>query len=229
MHYYKLKVEELQLQYEYLVKIQQERDEQREIKERMREEAKVLAEIEKLEKEAQREQKLYDNLLKKVRLELEKANKDEKMLLELRIEELENNLQEAYEKMQRAKSMAQKTKSGYVYVISNIGSFGEDVYKIGMTRRLEPMERINELSSASVPFAFDVHAMIYSEDAPALEKDLHNKFADKRVNKVNLRKEFFKISLSEIEKEVNERFDASIEFTKLAEAIEYRQSQMMQT
>ncbi|MBC5996348.1 DUF4041 domain-containing protein [Romboutsia hominis] len=227
MEYYKLKVDELQLQYEYLIKIQEEREEQREIKERMREEAKIQAEINKLEKEAEKEQLMYEKMLEKVKAELEKASLEEKSILELKIQNLEKNLKEAEEKMKRAESMAQKTRAGYVYIISNIGSFGEDVYKIGMTRRLEPMDRVKELSDASVPFSFDVHAMIYSEDAPTLEKDLHNKFNEKRLNKINLRKEFFNVKLSEIEEEVNNITGASIKFTKLAEALEYRQSKLM--
>lgn len=221
MNYYKLKVDELQLQYEYLIKVQEEREQQREIKERMREEAKIQAEINKLEKEAEKEQHMYEKMLEKVKLELEKA------ILELKIQNLEENLKVAEEKMKRAESMAQKTRSGYVYVISNIGSFGEDIYKIGMTRRLEPLDRIKELGDASVPFKFDVHAMIYSDDAPSLEKYLHNKFAEKRLNKVNLRKEFFNVKLSEIEDVVNNEIGVNIEFTKLAEAIEYRQSKLM--
>lgn len=115
------------------------------------------------------------------------------------------------------------TKSGHVYVISNIGSFGQDVFKIGMTRRLEPLDRIRELGDASVPFSFDVHALIYSEDAPALEKELHKVFADHQVNRVNPRKEFFKVSLDRIAYEVKKR-NAKIEFTMLAEASEYHQS-----
>ena len=227
MDYFKLKVEELQLQYEYLVKIQEEREEQREIKERMREEAKVQAEINKLEKEAEKEEKMYQKALEKVRAELEKANDEEKAKLEIQVKNLEENLRQAEEKMKRAESMAQKTKAGYVYVISNIGSFGEDIYIIGLTRRLDPMERVKELSDASVPFKFDVHAMIYSEDAPALERELHNHFASKRLNKVNLRKEFFNVKLSDIEEIVNRKMNTTIKFTKLAEALEYRQSKLM--
>ncbi|MGG7077635.1 DUF4041 domain-containing protein [Clostridium sardiniense] len=227
MDYFKLKIEELQLQYEYLVKIQEEREEQREIKEQMREEAKVQAEISKLEKEAAKEEKLYEKALIKVRAELEKASDEEKNKLQLQIQSLEENLKLAEEKMQRAKSMAQQTKSGYVYVISNIGSFGEDVYKIGLTRRLEPLDRVKELSDASVPFSFDVHALIHSDDAPALEKELHNHFNSNRVNKVNLRKEFFNVKLSDIEKVVNDKVNTHIKFTKVAEALEYRQSKQM--
>ncbi|MGM9534096.1 MAG: GIY-YIG nuclease family protein [Intestinibacter sp.] len=121
------------------------------------------------------------------------------------------------------------TRAGYVYIISNIGSFGENVYKIGMTRRLDPMDRVRELGDASVPFKFDVHAMIFSEDAPALENALHKKFENKSVNKVNLRKEFFNVSLEEVKKEVIKNHNATIEFTMLAEAQEYRESLAMGT
>lgn len=113
---------------------------------------------------------------------------------------------------------------GYVYVISNIGSFGENIYKIGMTRRLNPQERVDELGNASVPFNFDVHAMIFSKDAPALENALHHAFDDKKVNMVNKRREFFNVSLDEIEKVVKENFDGSVEFEKTALAEQYRES-----
>ncbi|MDP0172007.1 GIY-YIG nuclease family protein [Glaesserella parasuis] len=132
-------------------------------------------------------------------------------------------MQKAIENGQRAISQAQLTKSGHVYVISNIGSFGEDVYKIGMTRRLEPLDRIRELGDASVPFSFDVHAMIYSNNAPELERELHKLFADKQINRVNPRKEFFKVPLLEI-KEQAEKLGYEVEFTMLAEAKEYLES-----
>ena len=122
--------------------------------------------------------------------------------------------------------MAQQTNRGHVYVISNIGSFGEDVYKIGMTRRLDPMDRVRELGDASVPFPFDVHAIIFSEDAPSLETKLHKIFDTKRVNLINPRKEFYNVTLEEIEKVVLDN-DASIEFTKLAEARDFRESQAL--
>ena len=115
-------------------------------------------------------------------------------------------------------------KAGFVYVISNIGSFGEDVYKIGMTRRLEPMDRIKELSSASVPFEFDVHAMIFSENAPELENILHKHFESNSVNKVNLRKEFFRVSLDEIEDVVTQNYNKTVKFTRVPVASEYRQT-----
>jgi len=118
-------------------------------------------------------------------------------------------------------------KAGYVYIISNIGSFGKDVYKIGMTRRLEPLDRIDELGSASVPFQFDVHAMIFSDDAPALEAKLHQRFDHQKVNMVNGRKEFFKVPLAEIMKAVKEYHAQAVEFTEEAEAAQYRESQIL--
>jgi hypothetical protein len=124
----------------------------------------------------------------------------------------------------RAISQAQMTRVGHIYVISNIGSFGEDVYKIGMTRRLDPLDRVRELGDASVPFQFDVHAIIYSEDAPSLEYELHRKFKDRRLNMVNGRKEFFKVALDEVEAFILQQTNASILFTKLAEAKEYRET-----
>jgi hypothetical protein len=119
--------------------------------------------------------------------------------------------------------MAQQTKRGHVYVISNIGSFGEDVYKIGMTRRLEPVDRIKELGDASVPFQFDIHAMIYSDEAPTLENELHKAFGNRKVNMLNYRKEFFKVSLDEIENKVKE-IGLAAEFSRLPEAMEYRET-----
>ncbi|EKM30714.1 chromosome segregation ATPase family protein, partial [Vibrio harveyi] len=142
----------------------------------MREEAKVEAEIKKAEAEAIKEEKRFQKALDTARKELEQASDELKLELEQQIAELQANLKEAELKHQRAQSMAEQTKQGHVYVISNIGSFGEDIYKIGMTRRLEPMDRVKELGDASVPFTFDVHAMIHTDDAPTLEKKLHEVF-----------------------------------------------------
>ena len=138
--------------------------------------------------------------------------------------ELEGKLAEAGERGERAMSMAQQTRRGHVYVISNIGSFGEEVFKIGMTRRLEPMDRVKELGDASVPFSFDVHAMLYSEDAPTLEKALHEKFKSDSVNKVNFRKEFFNVSLAAIRQAVDQQNLEEVHWTMKAEAAEYRES-----
>lgn len=131
------------------------------------------------------------------------ASEQEKIKLQEKVTALEQKLQEALTMKERALSMAQQTRVGYVYVISNTRSFGEDIYKIGMTRRLEPMDRVRELSDASVPFAFDVHYMIYTDDAPKLEAQLHQRFADSRINADNYRKEFFRVSLTEITEVLN--------------------------
>ena len=181
-------------------------------------------EIEAAQKEAARDEERYQKALERARKELDKAHGEDIESLTNQMKELEDKLRAAQELKERAMSRAQITKSGYIYVISNIGSFGKDIYKIGMTRRLEPLDRVRELGDASVPFTFDVHAMIYSDNAPELETELHQLFDDKRVNLVNTRKEFFQTSLDNIEKAVLER-NAEIEFTKLAEAREYRESE----
>ena len=141
-----------------------------------------------------------------------------------RIAILEQQLAEAEAKEERAKSMAEQTRKGHVYVISNIGSFGEDVYKIGLTRRLEPMDRVKELGDASVPFPFDVHAMIYTDDAPGLETALHREFNSKRVNAVNLRKEFFNVDLASIQEAVEKIVGIEAEFKITALAEDYYES-----
>jgi Meiotically up-regulated gene 113 len=143
--------------------------------------------------------------------------------LQHKISELERELEEAQLKKERALSMAQQTKRGHVYIISNIGSFGENVFKIGMTRRLEPMDRIRELGDASVPFRFDVHALIYSDEARTLEYELHKAFSEKALNLFNFRKEFFNVTLEEIESKIKE-LGFSAEFTSEPEAMEYKET-----
>ena len=222
--YLQLKLEQLALTHEYLNKIQEEKEEQRVIREQMREEEKAKREFEMIEREAREEERRYQKALNRVREDLKYASKDEVDSLIGQITTLEDQLRDATSRKERAMSMAQQTKVGHIYIISNIGSFGENVYKIGMTRRLEPMDRVKELGDASVPFQFDVHAIIFSDNAPQMEYDLHKKFQDKRLNKMNGRKEFFKITLDEIEDYVKKHAGASIEVTKLAEAKEYRES-----
>src|SRR5262249_50293458 len=139
------------------------------------------------------------------------------------VDRLRAQLAEAEAKSARAISLAQITKSGYVYVISNIGSFGRDVFNIGLTRREGPMGRVYELGDASVPFPFDVHMMIASDDAPKLERALHKVFHKRRVNKANLRKEFFRITIEEIVRAVKENH-GEVEYKADAEALEYLQS-----
>lgn len=218
--YLQLKLEELRLTQEYKDKKQQEKEEQAEIKRQMREEVKLQQEAER----ALNEEEKYKKLLDKAKGEAAKAAGDELEKLNEKIASLGQELEEAHAKSERAISMAQQTKSGHVYVISNMGSFGENVYKIGMTRRLEPLDRVKELGDASVPFLFDVHAIIYSEDAPALENAIQRNFDSRRLNLVNQRKEFFNVHLSDIEDEVK-KIAPEAEFIETAEAREYRESQ----
>lgn len=203
-----------------------EKEEQRLIKEQMREEERSRREYEKAMKEAAKEEELLKKLMEKAQKELAEASEQQKAKYEQQLSELADKLKAAEEKNQRALSLAQQTKAGHVYIISNIGSFGEDVYKIGMTRRLDPNDRVRELGDASVPFSFDVHTMIFSDDAPSLETELHKKFTDKQVNKVNPRKEFFKVSLKELKDEI-ESLGINAKWTIMAEAKEYRESLAM--
>lgn len=202
---------------------QQEKEEQKRIREEMREEEKARREYERARKQAEKEEKMLQKAMAKLRKEFELATEEERLKYQAELNTLEQQLKEAEEKNQRALSMAQQTRRGHVYIISNIGSFGENVFKIGLTRRLEPLDRIKELGDASVPFGFDVHAMISSEDAPALEYALHKKFESRQVNKINSRKEFFRLGIKEI-KEVVEEMGIEVKWTLKAEAWEYRES-----
>lgn len=225
--YKDLKIDELHLNYEYCKKLEEEKEEQRRIREEMREELKVQKEIEKAQLEAQKEEERTKKALQLAEEKLKSAHGEEILKFQQQIEKLKVELEEARKNKERAIAQAQLTKSGHVYVISNIGSFGENVYKIGMTRRLEPMDRVKELGDASVPFDFDVHALIYSENAPELEKILHKEFYDNRVNKVNDKREFFRVELEKI-KEVALKYKADIKFTMIAEAEQYRQTLAME-
>ncbi len=204
----------------------QDRDEQKRIKQEMREEAKAKREYEKAIKAAEKEERMLQKAMEEAKKELLSASDAQRQEYEARLKDLEEKLQDAEEKNQRAISMAQQTRRGYVYVISNIGSFGDNVLKIGLTRRLEPMDRVKELGDASVPFPFDVHAMMFSEDAPALEKELHHKFNKFQVNRVNQRKEFFQLDVADVK---GVAVDLGIEayWTMAAEAREYRESLVM--
>ncbi len=203
------------------------REEQRRIQEQMREDEKVRREQERAIKDAQDKEDAIKSALDKARLEAAQATAQERAKFDARIAELSQRLAEAEAVKQREISMAQLTRAGNVYIISNIGSFGEEVFKIGMTRRREPMDRIWELGDASVPFEFDVHAMIYSEDAPALERMLHHAFDDLRINKVNFRKEFFRLPLERIKSLVADK-KLNAAFTLVAEAHEYRETKALE-
>lgn len=199
--YVSLKLNELHASHEYRECLKTEKEERADLARAEREEKKLLVEAKAAEREEERYQKLLDKARSEVGVD------------EDRIAELEAALVEAHATSERARAMAEMTKSGYVYIISNIGSFGEDVIKIGLTRRLEPDDRVRELGDASVPFGFDTHAMIYSDEAPALENALHKEFADRRVNASNMRKEFFRVNLEEIEDAVKRLAPAASFFT----------------
>ena len=222
-NYRSSKEEELYANHEYKEKKYDEKEEIRRIRAEEKEEKKVLMEAEKARKKAENKQKLFEAALAEARKELGLLSEDEMKEKNKQIEELEQKLQNALEDKERAISQAQLTKTGHVYVISNIGSFGENIYKIGLTRRLEPEIRVRELGDASVPFHFDIHAMMFSDDAPSLEHKLHEIFEEKRVNLVNRRKEFFKITLEDIEKEAK-KINPEVEFYYTTESKEYKQT-----
>ncbi|MCD9553488.1 MULTISPECIES: GIY-YIG nuclease family protein [Photobacterium] len=194
--------EQFDAKIELLEMAQIERDHQADIKRQMREEKQREEELEAALEAEELEQARIEEQQRILNEALATANAEAKVELEKQREELEAELAEVHKRYERTKSMAEQTKQGYVYVISNIGSLGEKVYKVGMTRRLDPLDRVKELSNASVPFEFDVHAMINCEDAPKLEKALHRELDQYRVNKINNRKEFFKVDLDTIIKSV---------------------------
>ncbi|MCX6598848.1 MAG: DUF4041 domain-containing protein [Acidobacteria bacterium] len=201
-----------------------EREEQRRIKEQIREEDRARREYERAIREAAKDEELLRKAVEKVRLQVEQANEAERSKFEAQLRDLGERLKVAEERGQRAMSMAQQTRRGHVYIISNVGSFGENVYKIGLTRRLEPLDRIRELGDSSVPFEFDVHALIFSEDAPSLERQLHKHFVMTQVNKVNYRKEFFRLDIKSIRHEVEQLGLETAKWTMTALAREYRET-----
>lgn len=220
--YFQAKLRELRLTHEYRETLKRERDERAKASRLEREEKRLLQEAEAAQKEEQR----YQQLLEKARAEIGVETSEAHLA---KIGELESLLAKAHAKTERAQAMAEKTKSGFVYVISNIGSFGEDVVKIGLTRRLDPSDRVRELGDASVPFLFDTHAMIYSEEAPALEAALHAEFSEKRVNAANMRKEFFRVTPRDVEAAVrrlapNADFHTDIEAQEFYETLAKRKA-----
>ncbi len=217
-----LYIEAVKIEYEFYVQRERIKEEQRAIREQMRQEAEERKALEQERKRMEKESQKYQNEIEKIREQMKDAAEEQMRILHDRIAELQTQLSHVEEKKEQIVAL-ENGKAGHVYIISNIGSFGEDVYKIGMTRRQDPMDRVRELGDASVPFPFDVHGMIFSDDAVALEHDLHVLFNDRRVNKVNLRKEFFNVSLDEIESVVDERCP-SAEFRRTALAEQYRQS-----
>ena len=213
----------VKIEYNYYVKKEQARQEQLAIREQMKQEAEERKALEQEKKKIEREESKYNAEIDKLKSQMENASNAELEALNKRILELQNQLSDVILQKDKIVNL-QNGKAGNVYIISNLGSFGDNMFKIGMTRRLEPQERVNELGNASVPFKFDVHSFIFSEDAVGLESKLHSLLNDKRVNKVNLRKEFFQISIDELEKLINE-IDPTAEFNKTMVAEEFRQSQ----
>lgn len=222
--YYLLKIDELRLALEYQIKKQEEKEEQKRIREELREQAKLQKEIEEARRTIRKEQKHYQNALCSIQKKIESSDISEQDALRRKKLEIEEHLSKLEQSLKDVDYREANQKAGYVYIISNIGSFGENIYKIGMTRRLDPMERVDELGDASVPFNFDVHAMIFSEDAPKLEAALHRAFENKKLNMVNTRREFFNVSLQDIERVVKENYDKTVDFTITPPAQQYRES-----
>ncbi|MGL5415181.1 MAG: DUF4041 domain-containing protein [Clostridium sp.] len=209
--YCMLKIEEMYLYFELEVKKKEEKERKQELARQVKEEAMVKKELEESKKNIIKDKNHYINELHR----LEKSSKEdpENEVLKVEKKKIEEKLQEIDEKVKDIDYRQENQKAGYVYIISNEGAFGKDVYKIGMTRRLEPMERIKELSGASVPFMFNVHSLIFTENAPGLENELHKYFSDRRVNTVNNRKEFFKIeNSSEIKNVIKEKCNETFGF-----------------
>lgn len=217
--YLDLKLKELRLTHEYREKLKQEKEDRAEAARLAREEQKLLRDLER----AQDEERRYEGLLAKAKTEAARIHGAKLEAFNDQIRSLERSLNEARANAQRAQALAERTSSGYVYIVSNVGSFGDNVVKIGLTRRLDPMDRVRELGDASVPFAFDTHAIIYSDNAPGLERALHAEFDAVRINAQNARKEYFRVGLDQVEAAIK-RLAPGAPFFKDIEAQEYRET-----
>lgn len=224
-NYINSKIDELRLAFEYQQKKQEEKEAQKAARAEMREAAKLQKEIEAQRKKIEKEQTHYQTAYEKLLKQLEE-NPDNTNLIQKK-QELETQLSDINKALKDIDYREANQRAGYVYIISNIGAFGENIYKIGMTRRLNPQDRVDELGDASVPFNFDIHAMIFSDDAPALEAALHRAFEDRKLNMVNTRREFFNVTLDEIKEVIKKNFDKTVEFVDVPDAEQYRVSQKM--
>lgn len=220
--YVDLKLRELNLVYEYADQLKIERDERAEDARMQKEEERLIKDADRLQKEEDKFQQMLLDAKKAAEADIAKGTALTAEQ-EQRIAELQQQLDDAHSNTTRTKAMAERTKSGFVYIISNVGSFGDNVIKIGMTRRLEPMDRVKELGDASVPFLFDVHALIYADNAPELENQLHHRFDEHRVNKVNTRKEFFHVSVDDVESALKE-LAPTAEFHRDVDAQEFKET-----
>ena len=219
------KIDEAHIALEFELKKEEEREKLREQKEREREEKKLQQEIERERKKYEKDESHFLKVQKEVEEKISNSSNDDEInSLKAELLELQKQLDTIKEKKEKLTNRAENPTAGYVYIISNIGSFGKNVFKIGVTRRLDPLERIKELGSASVPFKFDVHALIFSEDAFKLESELHKKFAQERVNQVNPRKEYFNITIDDVKKVLENYRNLTFDFTEIPEAEEYRES-----
>ncbi len=227
LSYVNLKKKEVQLAFEFAQEKEKEKEALREAREQEREARKLEREIAAERKKLEKERRQYLNAYKEISERIKDAADDERAALEEKAQELKAKLEDVDKAVMDVDYREANQKAGFVYVISNIGSFGENVYKIGMTRRLDPMERVRELGDASVPFNFDVHALIFCDDAPKLEAALHRAFEDRKVNIVNQRREFFRVSLAEIEEVIKQNYDRTVEFTNVPDAEQYRVSEKL--
>lgn len=225
--YYSSKIEELHLAFEYQQKKQDEKEAAKEARAEMREAAKLQKEIDEQRKKIEKEQSHYQNALQQLIKQIESSSTPDSDLLNKKAE-LESQLNDIKHALSDIDYREANQRAGYVYIISNIGAFGENIYKIGMTRRLDPQDRIDELGDASVPFNFDVHAMIFSDDAPSLENALHKAFENRKLNMINQRREFFHVSLDEIKEVVKKNYDKTVEFIEYPDAEQYRESLKLQ-
>ena len=213
--------------HEYRLKLQDEKEEQKAARAQLREAKKLEKEIEDARRAIEKEKKHFANALLALQKQLLSASVVEREALIAKQAELEAKLGDLEVKLKDIDYRESNQKAGFVYIISNIGAFGENVFKIGVTRRLDAQERIDDLGDASVPFEFDVHAIIFSDDAFSLEKHLHQKFASRKVNLVNHRREFFNAPLDEIKSVIRESYDKTVEWTDLPQAEQYRTSEKM--
>jgi len=225
--YLSAKIAELRLAFEYQLKQQQEKEELKAARAEQREQAKLQKELDEQRRKMEKEQNHYQTALNRLQAQLAQHPDDPDLLNKMN--ELDSHLSDIDKALNDIDYRQANMKAGYVYVISNIGAFGENVYKIGMTRRLNPQDRVDELGDASVPFNFDVHAMIFSDDAPALEAALHRAFENRKLNMVNQRREFFYVTLDEIKEVIKQNFDKTVEFIDVPDAEQYRVSEKMRS